>query len=110
MLRPQNLLTIDHTWRHHFDLALIGKNLSIGIPNGLENGIFQIGKIVLLSLVSTFGTVSITANAVTGAIVSIQCIPGNVLGMAMMTVVAQSVGAGDYPQAKYYTRKLMTLA
>lgn len=110
LLRPQNLLTIDHTWRHHFDLALIGKILSIGIPNGLENGIFQIGKIVLLSLVSTFGTVSITANAVTGAIVSIQCIPGNVFGMAMMTVVAQSVGAGDYPQAKYYTRKLMTLA
>ena len=110
LLRPTNPLTIDRSLRHRFDWNMVRKILTIGIPSGFENSLFQIGKIILLSVISTFGTVAITANAVSGSIVMIQCIPGNVMSMAIMTVVAQAVGAGDYPQAKYYTRKLMGIA
>ena len=110
LLRPTNPVTIDRSLRHRFDWPMVGKILRIGIPSGFENSLFQVGKIILLSLISTFGTVAITANAVSGSIVSIQCIPGNCMSMAIMTVVAQSIGAGDYPQAKYYTRKLVSFA
>jgi len=110
LLRPTNPLTIERTLRHRFDWGMVKKILTIGIPSGFENSLFQIGKIILLSVISTFGTTAITANAVSGSIVTIQCIPGNVMSMAIMTVVAQSVGAGDYAQAKYYTRKLLGLA
>ena len=110
LLRPTNPLTIERSWKHRFDWGMVRRILTIGIPSGFENGIFQIGKIILLSLISTFGTVAITANAVTGSIVSIQCIPGNAMSMAIMTVVAQAIGAGSYPQARYYTRKLMSIA
>ncbi|MBQ9614420.1 MAG: MATE family efflux transporter [Lachnospiraceae bacterium] len=110
LLRPTNPLTIDRSWKHRFDWRMVKRILTIGIPSGFENSMFQIGKIILLSVISTFGTIAITSNAVAGSIVQIQIIPGNVMSMAMMTVVAQAVGAGDYPQAKYYTRKLMSFA
>ena len=110
LLRPQNPLTIERSFRHRFDWSMVKRILTIGLPSGFENGLFQIGKLILLSVVSTFGTTAITANAVSSTIVTIQIIPGNVMGMAMMTVCAQAIGAGDYPQARYYTRKLMTCA
>ena len=80
------------------------------MPNGLENSIFQIGKILVASIVAGFGTVSITANAVAGNLASIQIIPGQAIGMAMITVVGQCVGAKDYDGVKKYTKKLMLLA
>ena len=80
-----------------------------GVPNGLENSIFQIGKILVASIVSGFGTISITANAVAGNLASLQVIPGMALGMAMITVVGQCIGAKDYEAVKKYTKKLMLI-
>lgn len=65
--------------------------LQIGSADGLENSIFQIGKILVASIVSGFGTISITANAVAGNLASLQVIPGMALGMAMITVVGQCI-------------------
>lgn len=82
--------------------------LRIGIPNGLENGMFQIGKVVVSSLVASFGTAAIAANAVAGNVISIQGIPGGAVSMAIITVVGQCVGAGEYGQIKTYLRWLIT--
>ena len=68
---------------------------------------FQLGKILVLSLVSTFGTMSIAANAVSNTIAMFQVLPGMAMGFAILTVTAQCVGAGDYKQVRYYTKKLM---
>ena len=83
--------------------------LYIGIPNGLENSLFQLGKILLLSLVSTFGTSAIAANAVCGTIANFNILPGMAINMALLSVISYCVGAGDYGQARYYTKKLMKL-
>ena len=91
------------------DMHLIKKILRLGVPNGLENSMFQLGKILLLSLVSAFGTVSIAANAVANTVAQFQILPGMALGFALLTVVSRCVGAGDYKQAEYYTRKLMLI-
>lgn len=89
---------------------MIKSIMQIGVPNGLENSIFQIGKALVASIVAGFGTVSITANAVAGNLASLQIIPGTAIGMAMITVVGQCVGAKDYEAVKKYTRKLMLIA
>ena len=86
---------------------MIKSILKIGIPNGLENSMFQLGKIIVLSLVSTFGTFAIAANAVSNTIASFQVLPGMAIALGVTTVIARCVGAGDYEQVKYYTKKLM---
>ena len=87
----------------------IKKILAIGIPSGLENGMFQLGKILVQSLIATFGTYSIAANAVSNNLAQMQIIPGMAMSLAMVTVVGQCVGANDYKQAKYYVKKLLKI-
>lgn len=91
------------------DWDMIRKILGIGVPNGLENSMFQLGKIIVLSLVSTFGTYAIAANAVSNVIASFQVLPGMAIALAVTTVIARCVGAGDYGQVKYYTKKLLCI-
>ena len=92
------------------DWHLIGKILKIGIPNGLENTTFQIGKILVLSLIATFGTQAIAANAAANTLTSFEVLPGNACSLAMLTVVGQCCGAGRLRQAGYYTKKLLRFA
>lgn len=84
--------------------------LSIGIPSGLENGMFQIGKLSVSSLTSTLGTAAIAANAVANTTTTFLNIPANAVGMAALTVVGQCLGAGEKDQAVYYSRRLMLFA
>lgn len=95
-------------WKVHF--AMIKRILMIGIPNGLENGMFQIGKILVQGLIASFGTLAIAANAVANNIAQMEIIPAAAIGLAMITVVGQCVGANDYAQARYYTKKLLKIA
>lgn len=105
-------LTIHFTneFKFKFDKKMIKSILSIGIPNGVENSMFQLGKIILLSLIATFGTASITANAVSNAVACFEILPGLALGMGLITVISRCVGAKEYGQVRYYTRKLMKIA
>ena len=93
-----------------FDFPMIRRILGIGIPNGLENGMFQIGKVLLQSLVTSFGTIAVAANAVAGNISSFTQIPSAAIGLAMITIVGQCVGAGAYDQAKKYIWRLYGLS
>lgn len=109
LARPEQPVKIPKRMAVRFDGHTVRKILHIGVPNGLENSMFQLGKILVLSLVATFGTASIAANAVSNTIAMFQILPGMAMGFAILTVVSQCVGAGDYRQAKYYTRKLMLI-
>ena len=93
-----------------FDGALVKRILAVGIPNGLENSMFQIGKILVLSLIATYGTTAIAANAAGNTLASFEVLPGAAIGLAMLTVVGQCMGAGEPGQAVYYTKKLMFIA
>lgn len=109
LTHSENDLRIDDLKHWSFQGAYIRKILTIGVPSGLENGMFQFGKILVQSLIATFGTYSIAANAVSNNIAQMQIIPGTAMGLAMVTVVGQCVGANDYQQAKYYIKKIMKL-
>lgn len=103
------ILHIERTLKFRFDGRMIRKILAIGIPNGLENSMFQLGKILVLSLVSTFGTYAIAANAVSNAIALFQILPGMAISLAITTVISQCVGANDYEQVHYYLKKLLAI-
>ena len=100
-------LHIERTLHYRINWSLVKKILSIGVPNGLENSMFQLGKIIVLSLVSTFGTYAIAANAVSNAIAMFQTLPGMAVSLAVTSVISRCVGAGDYEQVKYYNKKLL---
>ena len=93
--------------RHAPDLTR--KILVVAVPSGLENGLFQLGKLILVRMIATFGTASIAANAVGNTMGTFHCLPGNAISLAMITVVGQCVGAGDYAQARKYTWKLLRI-
>ena len=81
--------------------------LYIGIPSAFENSLFQLGRVLVVSMISLFGTVHISANAVANTLDAVGCIVGNAMGLAMITVVGRCVGAQDFEQTKDYTKKLL---
>lgn len=107
--RKENVIHIEKTFRFRPDWTMVKRILGIGIPNGLENSMFQLGKIIVLSLVSTFGTYAIAANAVCNAVANFQVLPGMAINLAVTAVIARCVGAGDHEQAEYFTQKLIRL-
>lgn len=89
--------------------GMIRTILSVGIPGGLENGMFQFGKIFLQSLVSSLGTASIASYAVACNLVTLLYLPGNALGLGLITIVGQCVGAGKTREAMHYTKVLLAV-
>lgn len=110
MFRPKMKINFRGQISWRIDFALIKKILYIGIPNGLENSLFQLGKILLLSLISTFGTYAIAANAVCNTLASFNVLPGQAINLALLSVASMCIGAGDFEQTRYYTKKLMRIS
>lgn len=102
-------LHVEKTLRYRPNFMQIKKILKVGIPNSVENSMFQLGRLMVFSLVSTFGTNAIAANAVSQTIAMVQILPGLALGLAVTTVIARCVGAGDYEQVKYYNKKMVLI-
>lgn len=110
LLCRQNMpIHIDKSLRYRPQWTMIKRILGIGIPNGMENAMFQLGKIIVLSLVSTFGTYAIAANAVCNVVAGFQILPGMAINLAITAVIARCIGAGEHGQAEYYTKKLLKL-
>ena len=102
--RGGHALNVPRTTR--LDTGLARRILGIGIPSAFENSLFEAGRILVVSMISTFGTVQIAANAVANNLDGMGVIPGKAISLAMITVVGRCVGARDDAQAIYYTRKL----
>ena len=95
--------------KFHFNLEVIKDILRIGIPSGLENGFFQLGKLMTVSFVSTFGTVQIAANGIANNLDSLGCLIGSPMILAMLTVAGRCAGAGDLKQVNHYVKKLLRI-
>lgn len=83
---------------------MIGRILSLGIPSGVENSMFQLGKLSIQSSVSTLGTVAIAAQAMTNILENLNGIAAIGVGIGLMTVVGQCLGAGRKDEAIYYIK------
>lgn len=107
--RPDQLITLK-TYSLQFDTGIIRKLLYIGVPSSIETSIFQIGKLLVLSVVAGFGTSATTANAVSNSLSQFALIPAAAIGTAMITISGQCIGAGAYDLAVSYTKKLLLLS
>ena len=92
------------------DWPMIGRILGIGIPSGVENSMFQLGKLAIQSTVSTLGTVAIAAQAMTNILENLNGIAGIGVGVGLMTIVGQCMGANRKDEAVYYIKKLSVIA
>lgn len=108
--RRQNSIPL--YWHHilMWDTPVVRRILRIAVPNGVENGLFALGKVLVTSIVAGFGTAQIAANGVANSVDQIAVIVVNAVNLAMVLVVGQCVGASDYTQAAHYTKKLMRIS
>ena len=104
---PDHVVRVEGLLRFEFRGAIVKRILFIGIPNGLENGMFQAGKLMVLNLITTFGTSAVAANAIANSVAGVVNVPCQALGLAIITVIGQCMGAGETGQAARYTRNLV---
>lgn len=110
MNSDRNMLRIQSVREYMPKMEYISRILKIGVPSGIENGMFQIGKLLVVSMVATLGTSAIAANSVAYQIIDFPNIPGVSIGLALVTISGQCMGAGDVSAARYYTKKLIKTA
>ena len=107
-LKNKNLdIFIGRKWNLNF--RMVKQILGIGIPNGIENSIFQLGRVLVVGIIAMFGTTQIAANAIANNLDGMGVLPGQAMNLAMITVVGRCVGAGDFDQAGYYAKKMMKI-
>lgn len=103
----KNVIYVEKLFHYRPDFGIIKSILRIGVPNGIENSMFQFGKLLTQSLISSLGTTMIAANAVGGNLVNFQYMPGGAIGAVMITVVGRCIGAQEKEQAKKYAKILV---
>ena len=104
--RERNQVVYRWKWIFRWNGSLMKSILNIAIPNGLENGVFQLVKVALSSIVALFGTYQIAANGVAQSIWSLAALAGVSMGPVFITVIGQCMGNGDTQAAEAYFRKL----
>lgn len=104
---PKQELYLEKQGLFRVERKMMGNILHIGVPSACENSFFQLGRLVVVSMIALFGTTQTSANAVANTLDSLGIIIGQAMGLAMVTVVGQCVGAGDTEQVKYYVKKLL---
>ena len=110
LIRNENLpVHVDKRLRFGWDGEMLKKIMRIGVPQSLENSMFQVGKLLTQSLISGFGTAAIAANACASTVEMLADIPGTAMSLALVTIVGRCVGAGEYGQARNYTGKLIRI-
>lgn len=107
--KPKYELHLSRTLKFKFNWKMLKNILNVGIPYGVENGLFQLGRILVLSLVTTFGTMAIAANSVGYSLTVFQVLPGFAINLGLTVVISQCVGANDFKQAKYYNKKILLI-
>ena len=93
-------------WLFSWNGTMMKRMLAIAIPNGMENGIFQLVKVALSSIVALFGTYQSAANGVAQSIWSLAALAGVAMGPVFITVIGQCMGSGDTEVADLHFRKL----
>lgn len=86
--------------------SLQRKIMKIALPNGIENGVHQLVKVALSSMIALFGTYQIAANGMAQSIWSLASIMGLAMAPVYTTVIGQCMGARDIASANFYFKKL----
>lgn len=108
--RPGQSITLDKMLTYRPDKRVIRMILFIGIPAGVENCLFQLGKLLVQSTVSTLGTTAISVQALTSTLEALQSMPSTAIGLGLLTIAGYCMGAGKPDEARRYIIKLTKLS
>jgi putative MATE family efflux protein len=106
-LNKKNDLYLEKGFKPRYEAPVINRILKVGLPFGIENGLFHFCRILVLSLISTFGTASLAAYSVSGSIGIFTTILGLAINLGMTTIISRCVGLGDFDQTRYYHKKII---
>jgi putative MATE family efflux protein len=109
LLNKKYVLNLASSLSFKLNASVIRQIMGIGIPCGMENGMFYLGRIIVVGMVASLGTASIAANSVAGTIIMFQVMPGMAVTLGTTVVIARCVGANDYRQAKFYIKKIVSI-
>ncbi len=109
MFDSRNVIHIRMSGMKQWNQKMISRITSVAIPNSIENGLFQLAKVALSSIVALFGTSEIAANGVAQSFWAMAALFIISMGPAFITVIGQCVGANDYLAATYYMKKLLRI-
>lgn len=107
---PKNRISVRSYRIFDIKFWMVRKILSIGVPNGVEGSMFQIGKLLVQGFIASFGTASLAANAIAGSVASFINIPGGAISMASVTIIGQTIGARRADLSVYYAKRLLLFA
>jgi putative MATE family efflux protein len=106
-LNKKNELHLEKSFKPQYEAPIIKRILKVGLPFGIENGLFHFCRVLVLSLISTFGTASLAAYSVSGSIGIFTTILGLAINLGMTTIISRCVGLGDFDQTRYYHKKII---
>lgn len=108
--KPTNTISL-RNWRTlRWQGEMVKRILRIGVPNGIEGSVFQVGKLMVQGFITVFGTASIAANAISSSVVSFTNIPGGAISLASITIIGQAVGARRHDEAYYWGKRLLLIS
>jgi putative MATE family efflux protein len=110
LTNPSNQIVVRNYRDWSLRWEMIKRIMHIGIPNGIEGSVFQIGKLLVQGFIAAFGTASIAANAIANSVASFVNIPGGAIGLASITIIGQAIGAKRPDQAVFYGKRLLLAA
>ena len=118
----KNVLTVKLFERFRFDGAMVKHILFIAVPSGIENCLFQLGKLMTNTFVNAgcyvvfdpvLGeniNIQANANTVANNLNNIASVVGGGVNTSVLTVIGQAVGTGDVDCVKYYIKKMFAIA
>lgn len=108
--KPGQIITLDNVRGIRPDISMIKRILRIGLPSAVENGMFQLGRLLVQRTVTMLGTTAIAAQAVVYTLETCSSMPAMAIGTGLLTVAGQCMGRGDMESTRLYTRKFVGYA
>jgi len=105
-----NVIYIEKIYKIQFDFSMVKRIFGIAIPNSIDNGMFQLGLVMLQRLVATFGTVALAANAIVKSLTPLTVTLTQSISLAIVTIVGQCMGAEKPKQAAMYTMHVLKIS
>lgn len=101
--KPGQVIVLDRYLTIRPDWKMIRMILRVGIPTGVENGMFQLGRLMVQSTVALLPTAEIAAQAMINTLEYFTSMPSMAIGLGLVTVAGRCMGAGKPEEARSYT-------
>lgn len=109
LCRKSNLVHFENLRRLEWDWGQVKKIYRVALPSGIENGIFQLGSLLLQTLVAALGTDANNANHLAHVIQNGGHAFAATFTLGVVPFISQSMGAKDPDAADMYAKHIIAI-